>query len=360
MGATGSGILPRLRGDPHDPSTDLRPAVGAGVILLGIGAALSALGGAVFGGAPTTTSLWVALVGVLVFLAAIVLSLLRAPAPAPRGVPSVTPEVATPARAPTVEPTVLSSARPPARPRAVPMARPGAATSAVRRAVALAADAPAPSRSGAAPAPSGPATTSIPAAYLQSLPSNRGERSPWGEVAPPIAAALPFAAVPRAPEGMPGLGASRGETDDAHNPSLELEMARLRARVRELEARRPPVFSSSPARPTAPTSTVEAPEPPAPPVRTGVTAIARGCIGCGTALTAGQAPLLCWGCGRALCSTCYWRYGAGPGLHRCPDCFAQAPSAPASVSGGRAAIGSDGRVSPSVATAPPAPSAPSR
>ncbi|MCI4329951.1 MAG: hypothetical protein L3J80_03680, partial [Thermoplasmata archaeon] len=60
----------------------------------------------------------------------------------------------------------------------------------------------------------------------------------------------------------------------------------------------------------------------------------RECTGCGAGLPGGATDPLCWGCGRPLCSTCYWRAKEGPSAHTCPACFAKAGTM--SLSGGRA------------------------
>lgn len=68
----------------------------------------------------------------------------------------------------------------------------------------------------------------------------------------------------------------------------------------------------------------QVPHPPTP--ARGVRTEIRNCIGCSTSLGSNLNVPLCWGCGRALCSSCYWKNGPGPGLHRCPDCAMQALS----------------------------------
>ncbi len=172
-----------------------------------------------------------------------------------------------------------------------------------------------------------PAATSIMGAYLQSL-GDGSDRAMglWTEVAPPIAAALPFSpGLQRRPEELEGSETAPARIEE---PRLELELARLRARLRELEPMPGPARAAP--RPVA----ASGPEPPAPPVHRAVGSPA--CLGCGSGVDARSPKLLCWACGRTLCAACYWRFGPGPGLHRCPDCAARAPrTAPVTISGGR-------------------------
>src|SRR5579871_4217961 len=244
--------------------------------------------------------------------------------------------------------------RPPPRPPAVrppPGPSPAAlrsASNAVRRAAAVGSlDAvPAPAASSAPTTPSsvvgpsgepgGRGLTSIPGAYLQALDAQRDPSAAWAAAAPPVAAPLPFAAgVQRPAPEAPSTGTS---ADATRTEELEMELARLRARVRELEARRPPILSGISAQRPPPNPTAaapRAPEPPAPPAHVAA-AGPRGCAGCGQSLGGPSSPALCWGCGRALCTNCYWRFGPGPGLHRCPDCLAKSARGSTGISGGRA------------------------
>ena len=58
----------------------------------------------------------------------------------------------------------------------------------------------------------------------------------------------------------------------------------------------------------------------------------RACADCGEPSVAGATgENRCWGCGRTVCSDCFWRHGPGPSIHRCATCAAQGPST--SVSG---------------------------
>ena len=124
------------------------------------------------------------------------------------------------------------------------------------------------------------------------------------------------------------------------------EVVRLRHEVEELAH---PVLVPglsvlrSPAPPPGlgPISTVPAPPAssigPQPPVR---------CVGCGTsdpAVSPGKNR--CWGCGRAICIDCFWRYGPGPSLHRCPECAAVRAPPSVSRSGARARPSVRGRPS---------------
>jgi hypothetical protein len=78
------------------------------------------------------------------------------------------------------------------------------------------------------------------------------------------------------------------------------------------------------------------PEPPTVP-----SAYSSGgrCVGCGGPVTAGAlGPTRCWSCDKVVCTTCFWRYGPGPGLHLCPACFGRGagePFAGVTISGGR-------------------------
>jgi|GEM_PF-3025586 len=86
-----------------------------------------------------------------------------------------------------------------------------------------------------APAPTPRPSTSIPGAYLAALgPSLDPEPADAGPDPPPIAAALPFAAMARPPSHP----SAAGDADEG-SPILDVELARLRARVRELDLVRP-------------------------------------------------------------------------------------------------------------------------
>ncbi|MCI4350373.1 MAG: hypothetical protein L3K15_02520 [Thermoplasmata archaeon] len=59
----------------------------------------------------------------------------------------------------------------------------------------------------------------------------------------------------------------------------------------------------------------------------------RRCTSCDTAIAADLNVPLCWGCGRVLCTSCYWRNGSGVAAHRCPECAARAGSAGGATGG---------------------------
>jgi hypothetical protein len=296
-------------------------------------------------GLPMPWSEGLAFAGACLGLLVIVVYLLRELSTAPQ--PAVSAPVGR--RSVPDEPAWEAPSPAPARPIPTPAAQ-LSASNAVRRAVAAGAfAAPAGSVASAAPelvdvppeapSPSDPEgggleLTSIPGAYLQALGAQRDPSTEWTEVAPPIAASLPFAAGVQRPTSDRLATGSAGDHPSTGN--LELELARLRARVRDLEGRRPPVPSSGPRPGSSPTvaAAPRGPEPPAPPVRVAVTA--RGCAGCGGAVSSNHPPPLCWGCGRVLCTGCYWRFGPGPGLHRCPDCVSKVSAGSTRISGGRA------------------------
>ncbi len=325
-------------------TNDLLPAIGTGAPLLLVGAAFLLLGAVVFAGSPLAFSVWVLLLGGLVLasgLAIVLAQRRRAGARAAVVRPSPVPPAAA---APTL---VLPAAVPAAA--SAPAASRGAlaAPRAVQRAAAV----------GRPPSAPRSVSTSIPGAYLQSI-SPGLDLSPWPEAPPPVVAALPFSAgVPRSgPEGA-GEGSGRAPGSEA---VLELELARLRARVRELESPRPAgspfPAGTSVARSGAVTALPRpGAEPPAPSNRPSIGA--RGCAGCGQGLPTARAPLLCWGCGRALCAGCFWRYGPGPGLHRCPDCLAKASGGAGDpvtgLSGGRSGISPVPGGRPTSGPAPP-------
>lgn len=311
----------RRLGDPGHLAKDLRPAFAAGSALLVLGVLLVVAGGLLFQGQSASLSLWIVLVALFLLLSTMAWNVGRSPAapvvrdPSPTG----TARYAIPAR--HVDPRPEEAPAPVRAPFATP------ASAAVARAASITR----PSRrlSGQSASDLG---TSIPGAYLNAIEHPRPDPATWDEIAPPLAATLPFSA---------GFGRSLDVADESSatvpEPVLALELARLRARVRELEARRPPALSGGlRALPTPRPSASVAPEPPSPPMLA-VVPVGRGCIGCGSVLGAHAAPLLCWGCGRSVCSGCYWRFGPGPGLHRCPECLSRSPTNSTSISGGRSA-----------------------
>jgi hypothetical protein len=327
------------------------PVLTAGLLMLVAGLALLLAGDAFLPADPAARSLWTALIGILLILGALAFELLAPiqPTPAPARLPAsrpARPRVPPPARgvpvpvrsapaSPAPEPPV---AEPAAVPISVPVVVPApiamSAAPSVQRAVAMAAEAPDTMSGGSRS--SGP--TSIPAAYLQALSSDRPSADAWSEVAPPIAAALPFSpGIRRSSDPSPPWDES-SDASEREAPRLELELARLRARVRELEL--PPRSSAlSVTYPRRSVGASAAKEPPKPPVT--AAAGPKGCAACGSGLAAAGPTHLCWGCGRTLCSTCYWRFGPGPGLHRCPECMSRAPAGSEAISGGRVTASSD-------------------
>ncbi len=201
-----------------------------------------------------------------------------------------------------------------------------------------------------APAPTAtrPVSTSIPGAYLAAVDALAREEHPaWSEAPPPIAAALPFAAMPRPPEGR-GPSAEGSETSAV----LEVELARLRARLRELEAEGPPAATNGPRLAVSggsrgpltvrPTPDFPRPGPPA-------AGAPRFCAGCGTTVPPSPASPLCASCGRLLCATCAERSASATGRRYCPACTPRRrePSSMA-ISGGR----TGGPASPGAGLAP--------
>ncbi|MCI4335597.1 MAG: hypothetical protein L3K17_00145 [Thermoplasmata archaeon] len=274
----------------------LRPGATAGVSLLALGAALLLWGRAAFAADPSRFEDWVVGLGLILLLGALVITLVL-PSPVIVTSPRVAPDVGfttTPAPAGDVAP-----------------------------------QAPAP----AARAPG----SSIPAAYIAALynPPTADGRA-LIDYPEPIAAALPFAAMPRPPSQPDGPASTGGE-----GLSLEIELARLRTRVQELEADGgaygvPAWYAarSGASSSIAPITSTGAPAP----LGRGLLPGGTGCVGCGTSVPAQARDSLCGGCGRPLCTTCGGRPGSSAGLRRCPDCRNESARTGAlSVSGGRAA-----------------------
>jgi hypothetical protein len=94
-----------------------------------------------------------------------------------------------------------------------------------------------------------------------------------------------------------------------------------------------PLPAGAPRGPTPSGSGRRLPEPPT--LRADPLTSPRACVSCSAPVRGDAATPRCWGCGRALCSDCYWRHGASPSAHRCPACVAAATTA-AGTSGGRA------------------------
>jgi hypothetical protein len=177
-------------------------------------------------------------------------------------------------------------------------------------------------------------------------PAKPASPGPAAEPRPPawtLGPSLPFAAAatsrsqamagPSSPE-EPWPPAGRFSRND-----LLEEVDRLRHQVEELS---PPVLvpglSVLPSTPMADELglVTRVPEPPASHLGP---RYALACVGCGDPAPPGPTgESRCWGCGRAVCTTCFWKYGPGPGLHRCGDCVASTGSSSFSVSGGRASV----------------------
>lgn len=180
-------------------------------------------------------------------------------------------------------------------------------------------------------APGPPAVTSIPASYVAAMYAPPGDDAPAPEYAGAIPASLPFAAFPR-PAGARG----DGPTPEG-GLSLDVELARLRARIHELEVDHdleaaPPWFAarSGGSRDLSPLAAN-----PKGPVRPLAGGTAR-CIGCGTAVSAQALDPLCGNCGRPLCDACGGVPGPTIGLRRCPECAATAArTRGVAISGGR-------------------------
>ena len=333
------------------PSWAIRGWVAGGTLVV-VGAAILLSSGP---GVPMTAGAAITFLGAAVGLIVLIAYLLLPPqpvpslgvAPRPRSAARVPRDIPSPPASPEAPGATAAPTAPPPSPGPSPAAL-RSASNAVRRAAAVGSlDAvPAPAASSAPTTPSsvvgpsgepgGRGLTSIPGAYLQALDAQRDPSAAWAAAAPPVAAPLPFAAgVQRPAPEAPSTGTS---ADATRTEELEMELARLRARVRELEARRPPILSGISAQRPPPNPTAaapRAPEPPAPPAHVAA-AGPRGCAGCGQSLGGPSSPALCWGCGRALCTNCYWRFGPGPGLHRCPDCLAKSARGSTGISGGRA------------------------
>ena len=76
------------------------------------------------------------------------------------------------------------------------------------------------------------------------------------------------------------------------------------------------------------------PEPPA--LRADPLTSPRACVNCASPVGSSLSTPRCWGCGRALCTDCYWRHGLVPSAHLCTSCLVSSPHGADSVSGARA------------------------
>jgi hypothetical protein len=116
------------------------------------------------------------------------------------------------------------------------------------------------------------------------------------------------------------------------------------ATVAEPPRRRPePLGPPSPPSPAARRPRSSLPEPPA--FRASVPGSPTVCASCSGAIPAKSSPALCWGCGRPLCTDCYWRHGLTPAAHRCTRCLTRSSEGSVAISGGRSSspIGFSGR-----------------
>jgi hypothetical protein len=116
------------------------------------------------------------------------------------------------------------------------------------------------------------------------------------------------------------------------------------AAVTEPPPRRPDRLG--PPRPPSPTvrrPQSSLPEPPA--FRVPMPGSPTVCANCSGAVPAKSSPALCWGCGRPLCTDCYWRHGLTPAAHRCTRCLTRHPEDSVAISGGRSVtpVGISGR-----------------
>jgi hypothetical protein len=279
----------------------LVPAEVAGLVLVVLAAALLA-GGLGPGAAVVPTGAWVFVTGLVVLLGAALATVLIGSSLAPGPMPS-----ALQSRRPAEtlgSPSVVSPEGPAEELR----------TSAPRRGLLT---------------PPRPISTSIPGAYLAAVDAPATEFPAW-EPSPPIAAALPLAALPRAP------GPREGPAEES-SVVLEVELARLRARLLEIEGetgRRPLVarLDVSGGSRTIPTGPSTAPgERPGP----GWSVPRGSCAACGRTVASIPAPALCVSCGRVLCAECAGHGAGSNGLLHCPDCASG--RAPSTISGGRAA-----------------------
>jgi hypothetical protein len=90
------------------------------------------------------------------------------------------------------------------------------------------------------------------------------------------------------------------------------------------------------------------PEPPA--LREDPLTSPRACVNCAAPVASPTTTPRCWGCGRALCTDCYWRHGYVPSVHRCTACLVATPEDVPSISGGRATAEREGFTPPAFPT----------
>jgi hypothetical protein len=319
----------------RSPASDIFPVAAAGLALLALGGLLLLIGNGVAVGNPSEFDTWLVGVGLVVLLGAMLIVLIRSNPP-PAKPPKRETSVAAPHPAPrTVSPPAAANGpvEPPAE-----TSTPGPVAEAALPVATPAVEAPAVELPTRAPFAG---STSIPAQYegvRQSLPDSAPPRIAWEDDAAD-GVLLPFSAG--------GIESSRGLPHPASAPEmvlafppvdyLEQEVARLREKVHALQRTGPPaakVVAPAPAPPamTAAPPRTDAPRPPEPPSGAAIGS-RRLCVSCGSGLPGGTTDPLCWGCGRPLCSTCYWRATEGAAAHTCPSCFARAGTT--SRSGGR-------------------------
>ncbi len=170
----------------------------------------------------------------------------------------------------------------------------------------------------AARAPSGVAASSILGTYEERRWSEDPVSSapPWSEDPELMRASLSFT-----PGLHPELRADRYRAGPPPPPHLPLTPGIPDGGLRPV---RSGSLSRSGARATSgPSSPLD--RVPAPPGPSGMPMLGRRmCVSCGTGLAGATTDPLCAGCGRPLCSACYWRSPSGPAAHRCPTCVTEA------------------------------------
>ncbi|MCI4366257.1 MAG: hypothetical protein L3K08_00735, partial [Thermoplasmata archaeon] len=168
-------------------------------------------------------------------------------------------------------------------------------------------------------APEEPVLLEAAAERLPIEPMAEPESSPTVKWSGP---SLPFAAATDRSQAIRGGGSAGSETWppilDRSEEDLRMEVERLRQRVEELSTTvLVPGFTVLPSQIQRDTLGLvsRVPEPPSSGPRP-----PAACSACGDAdLTGPTGGNRCWGCGRSVCASCFWRYGPGPALHRCPS-----------------------------------------
>jgi hypothetical protein len=310
----------------RSPASDLFPVAAAGLALLALGGLLLLIGESVSVGNPSEFDTWLVGVGLVVLLGAMLVVLIRSnppPAKPPKSAaPTLVHAPAHEVRAAPAPDRVESEAPPPSSTR-VPDPPPALTLAPID-------SSPRPSHSG---------STSIPAQYEAvrlRLPGPAESTPPWDDVQS-AGVLLPFSAAgPQAARMLPDLDPPEVPLAAPPVDDLEREVARLREKVLALQRSERPTSGPAPPSPALVVPTAiprrDGPRPPEPPTLSGASA-RRACVSCGSGLPGGATDPLCWGCGRPLCSTCYWRATEGAAAHTCPSCFAKAGTT--SMSGGR-------------------------